>query len=79
MDQRAKIIATSCGILGGLGVVLLSWWLWIFNGKKKSRLSMDSIYRRYISGPVDSVVCFFRGIFFTALMRVLRIVFALLF
>jgi hypothetical protein len=61
-----KAFALTCGILWGLGLFFLTWWIIAFDGTGNSPMIIGRIYRGYTISPVGSVVgliwAFFDGL-----------------
>jgi hypothetical protein len=61
-----KAFALTCGILWGLGLFFLTWWIIAFDGSGNSPMLLGRIYRGYSLSPIGSVVglvwAFFDGL-----------------
>lgn len=57
LDIRA--FALTAGILWGLGVFLLTWWIILFEGATGDPTWLGLIYRGYTISPLGSVVGLF--------------------
>ena len=62
MKLHVKPFATACGILWGIGMFFVSWWIWIFEGKKKETPLLSNVYRGYKTGPMGSLIGFGWGL-----------------
>jgi hypothetical protein len=54
LDVRA--FALTCGIVGGLGLFLLTWWIMAFDGASGDPTIIGRIYRGYTISPEGSIV-----------------------
>jgi hypothetical protein len=61
-----KAFALTCGIVWGLGLFFLTWWIIAFDGSGNSPMLLGRIYRGYSISPVGSLVglvwAFFDGL-----------------
>jgi hypothetical protein len=55
MRFSVKSFALTCGILIGLGVFLLTWWIIIFDGSSCETTFIGRIYRGYNISPLGSL------------------------
>lgn len=66
MKLNVKAFALTCGILWGLGLFFLTWWIIAFDGPGNSPMLLGRIYRGYSLSPIGSVVglvwAFFDGL-----------------
>ena len=53
LDVRA--FALSCGIIWGLGLFLLTWWIILFDGASGELTFIGRVYRGYSISPLGSV------------------------
>ncbi len=67
MKLNIKAFALTCGILWGLGLFFLTWWIIAFDGSLPGPLLISRIYRGYTITPVGSVIGLVYG-FFDALI-----------
>jgi hypothetical protein len=56
MRLNVKAFALTCGLLWGLGVFLLTWWIIALDGASGEVPFLGRIYRGYALSPVGSVV-----------------------
>lgn len=56
MKLNIKAFGLSCGLMWGLGVFFLTWWLIILEGNGAPGFFLTRIYRGYTLTPVGSVV-----------------------
>jgi hypothetical protein len=54
LDVRA--FALACGLLWGVGLFVLTWWIILFDGPSSDPTFLGQIYRGYEVTPVGSVV-----------------------
>jgi hypothetical protein len=61
-----KAFALTCGVLWGVGLFFLTWWIIAFDGSGNSPMLLGRIYRGYSISPMGSVVglvwAFFDGL-----------------
>ncbi|MDD5458585.1 MAG: bacteriophage holin [Phycisphaerae bacterium] len=66
MKLNVKAFALACGIIWGLGVFILAWWVMMFEGATKDLMGLGHIYRGFNISPVGSVIgliwAFFDGL-----------------
>lgn len=67
MKLNIKAFALTVGLLWGLGVFFLTWWLIAFEGPSDNQYLINHIYRGYRMTPVGSLIGltygFFDGLF----------------
>ncbi len=56
MKLNIKAFALVCGIIWGLGLFLITWWIIAFEGIIESRSFLSLIYRGYAFTPLGSVI-----------------------
>jgi len=56
MRLNVKAFALTCGLVWGLGVLLLTWWIIAFEGTTEEITFLGRIYRGYNISPVGSIV-----------------------
>jgi len=56
MRLNVKAFALACGLVWGLGLLLLTWWIIAFDGVTGEITSIGRIYRGYSISPVGSVI-----------------------
>jgi len=56
MKLSVKGFALTCGILMGLGMLLMTWWIILIDGSSTDPISIGKIYRGYNFTPLGSVI-----------------------
>ena len=56
MKLNVKAFALTCGLLWGLGVCLLTWWIMAFDGPTGEATLLGRVYRGYNITPLGSVI-----------------------
>jgi hypothetical protein len=56
MKLNIKAFALSCGIMWGVGLFLLTWWLIAFDGATGEPTFIGRLYRGYTISPIGSVI-----------------------
>ena len=56
MKLNVKAFALTCGLLWGLGVFLLTWWIMAFDGPTGEATLLGRVYRGYCITPLGSVI-----------------------
>jgi len=56
MRLKVKAFALSCGLIWGLGLCLLTWWIIAFDGVTDKITFIGRIYRGYSISPLGSVI-----------------------
>jgi len=56
MRLNVKAFALTCGIVWGLGVLLLTWWIIALDGATGEIPFLGHIYRGYNISPLGSIV-----------------------
>jgi len=54
LDTRA--FALTCGLIWGLGLLVLTWWVMLFEGATRDMLLIGHLYRGYNISPAGSVI-----------------------
>ena len=67
MKLNIKAFAVACGLLWGIGLFLLTWWVIAFEGSTGDLMLIGHLYRGYNVSPVGSVIGLVWG-FFDALI-----------
>ncbi|MFP4547846.1 MAG: bacteriophage holin [Fidelibacterota bacterium] len=67
MKLNIKAFALTCGILWGLGVFFLTWWVIMFDGATGEITLLGKIYRGFSISPAGSFIGLIWG-FFDALI-----------
>ena len=56
MKLNAKACLLACGIIWGLGIFILTWWIIAFDGATGERTLSGMCYRGYTISPIGSVI-----------------------
>jgi hypothetical protein len=56
MKLDTKAFALTCGLVWGLGLFALTWWVIAFDGATGERTLIGQIYRGYTISPAGSVI-----------------------
>jgi hypothetical protein len=56
MKLNIKAFALTCGILWGLGLFFLTWWLIAFGGSTGQPTLIGNVYLGYTISPIGSVI-----------------------
>ena len=56
MKLNIKAFALACGLIWGLGLFLLTWWLIAFEGATGEVTWIGRLYRGYTISPMGSVI-----------------------
>ena len=56
MKLNVRAFAITCGLMWGIGLFLLTWWVIIFEGSTHDLLIVGHLYRGYNVSPVGSVI-----------------------
>ncbi len=56
MKLNIKAFALACGILWGLGLFALTWWLIAFEGITNEVTMIGRLYRGYTISPIGSLL-----------------------
>ena len=67
MKLNVKAFALTCGIIWGLGLFALTWWIIAFDGATGEATLIGRLYRGYTISPLGSVYGLVWG-FFDALV-----------
>ena len=59
MKLNVKAFALTCGIIWGIGLFLLTWWIIFFEGATGEPTIIGQLYRGYTVSPAGSVIGFF--------------------
>lgn len=66
MKLNIKAFALTCGILWGLGLFFLTWWVMAFDGSTGEPTLIGKLYRGYTISPLGSlwglIYAFFDGL-----------------
>jgi hypothetical protein len=55
MKLQVKPFALTCGIIWGLGLFILTWWMLLFKEPKGEKTLIGKIYRGYNISPKGSI------------------------
>lgn len=56
MKLNGKAFALTCGLVWGLGLFVITWWIIAFDGATGERTLIGQIYRGYDISPMGSVI-----------------------
>jgi hypothetical protein len=56
MKLNLKAFALACGIVWGLGLFVLTWWMIAFDGATGEPTLIGKLYRGYTVSPVGSLI-----------------------
>ena len=56
MRLNVKAFGLSCGIIWGLGLFLITWWIMAFDGATGETALIGRVYRGYNISPLGSIV-----------------------
>jgi len=56
MKLNVKAFALTCGIIWGLGLFFLTWWIIAFEGATEEITAIGRLYRGYTISPAGSVI-----------------------
>ena len=56
MKLNIKSFALTCGIIWGLGLFFLTWWIIAFDGITEEQTLIGKLYRGYTVSPIGSVI-----------------------
>ena len=56
MKLNVKAFALTCGILWGIGLFLLTWWVIVFDGATGEPTLIGRLYRGFTISPVGSFI-----------------------
>ncbi len=62
MKLNVKAFAVTCGLVWGLGLFLLTWWIIAFEGATGEVTLLGRLYRGYSISPIGSVVGLLWGV-----------------
>lgn len=58
MKLNVKAFALTCGIIWGIGLFLLTWWIIAFDGATGELTLIGRLYRGYTISPTGSFIGF---------------------
>ena len=67
MKLNIKAFALTCGIIWGVGVLCLTWWLIALEGAEPAGCFLNRIYKGYTMTPVGSLIGAVWGFFDAAI------------
>jgi hypothetical protein len=56
MRLNVKAFALTCGLVWGLGLFLLTWWIIAFEGPTKEITLIGQVYRGFNISPLGSII-----------------------
>ena len=56
MKLSVKAFTLACALVWGLGVLILTWWIILFEGSSGDPTIIGKVYRGYSISPVGSVI-----------------------
>ncbi len=56
MTLNVKAFALTCGVIGGFGLFVLTWWIIAFDGATGEMTFIGRLYRGYTISPLGSIV-----------------------
>jgi len=56
MKLNVKAFGLTCGIVCGLGLFFLTWWVIAFDGASGERTLIGQLYRGYTISPTGSLI-----------------------
>jgi len=56
MKLNVKAFGLTCGIVWGLGLFFLTWWVIAFDGATGERTLIGQLYRGYSISPMGSLI-----------------------
>jgi hypothetical protein len=56
MKLNKMSFALTCGLIWGLGLFLITWWVILFDGSSEEATFIGKIYRGYAVTPIGSVI-----------------------
>jgi hypothetical protein len=63
MKLNIKAFAVTCGLIWGIGLFMLTWWIIAFEGSTEETFFLTRIYRGYAITPVGSFIGLVWGLF----------------
>jgi len=63
MKLNIKAFALACGIIWGLGLFFLTWWIIAFDGATGEPTLIGMLYRGYTISPMGSLIGMIWGFF----------------
>ena len=56
MKLHVKAFALTCGIVWGVGLFILTWWVMAFDGATGAPTFIGQVYRGYSISPLGSLI-----------------------
>ena len=56
MKLNVKAFALACGLIWGIGLFVLTWWIIAFDGNTGEVPFIGHVYRGYSNSPLGSIV-----------------------
>jgi len=56
MKLNVKAFALACGLIWGLGIFFLTWWIIFFDGPTGEIMCIGRVYRGYNVSPAGSII-----------------------
>ena len=56
MRLNVKAFTLTCGLIWGIGLFLLTWWIIMFDGATREMTFIGHVYRGYNISPSGSVI-----------------------
>lgn len=56
MKLNVKAFGLACGLLVGVGLFLVTWWIILFSGATQEVTFIGKVYRGYTISPLGSVI-----------------------
>ncbi len=56
MKLDVKAFSMTCALLWGFGLLLLTWWIIVFDGATGEAMMIGRVYRGYTISPLGSVI-----------------------
>lgn len=62
MKLNVKAFALTCGLIWGLGLLCITWWIMFLDGATGEQTIIGQVYRGYDISPLGSLVGLFWGL-----------------
>ncbi|RKY11658.1 MAG: hypothetical protein DRP52_05630 [Planctomycetota bacterium] len=56
MKLNVKAFALTCGLIWGVGVLFLTWWLILLEGSEPAPCFLNRVYKGYTMTPLGSII-----------------------
>lgn len=56
MKLNVKAFAITCGLIWGIGIFILTWWIIVFDGATGEPTLIGRVYRGYTVSPAGSFI-----------------------